>query len=119
MKGNNYFSIIFYTFYNDVRSVPTVVDNHSSISHIIAQITFLSHLYISNSKCSRLFIGNPFLFIDKTFSKRFYNLIFPVLHSTILCTGKQCYYLRLCEAAQIGHSLPSVSERAGVCLFAP
>ena len=38
MKGNNYFCIVFYTFYKDLLSVPSVVDNHSSISHIFAQV---------------------------------------------------------------------------------
>ena len=38
MKGNNYFSIVFYTFYNDLPSVPSVVDIHSSTSHIITQV---------------------------------------------------------------------------------
>ena len=38
MKGNNYFSVVFYTFPNGLQSVPSVVDTHSSISHIITQV---------------------------------------------------------------------------------
>ena len=49
VKANNYFSIVFFAFYNDWRSLPSVVDNHSSISHIITSVRH----GITNQACNQ------------------------------------------------------------------